>query len=365
MKKSLLGLVILGVVAVGAVVASQVDWGALQRNLPKDRDPVSLAIFYGGEKRAFLDNPRIGKIIEDRYRITLDATKAGSVEMATTLNTSGKDCIWPSNMVAVELARQSGKQVLADETIFNSPIVFYAWKEVADALVAKGAVRQGNDGFLIADVAAIGGLVADGARWKEDLGLNVYGSFKVFSTHPAKSNSGNIWSGPAGHGAERRTDAGRRRHGQSSDAPDRPAYFAAMGHMEASSGDIFENFLKQGMGARPIIVGYENQLIEFLLENAQYADLIRDKIRPIYPEPTIFASHPLISLTSSCGRLAEALRDPDVQQIAWADHGFRTGLLGVENDPADMDVAALPDKIDLVVPMPPAAVMTRIIDAVR
>lgn len=90
----------------------------------------------------------------------------------------------------------------------------------------------------------------------------------------------------------------------------------------ASSGDIFENFLKQGMGARPIIVGYENQMIEFLVENAQYADLIRQKIRTIYPEPTIFASHPLISLKPECKRLVEALQDPEVQHIARRDHGF-------------------------------------------
>ncbi len=363
MRKSLLGLMILGVVGVGAVVASQIDWGAVQRNLPKDRDPVSLAIFYGGEKRALLDNPAVSKIIEDRYRITLDATKAGSVEMATTLNTAGKDCIWPSNMVAVELARQSGKQVLADETIFNSPIVFYAWKEVADALIAKGIVRQRKDGFLIADVAAIGGLVAEGARWKEDLGLNVYGSFKIFSTHPAKSNSGNIWSGLLATALNRGETPAQV--DMADLMPRIEAYFAAMGHMEASSGDIFENFLKQGMGARPIIVGYENQLVEFLVENAQYADLIRDKIRPIYPEPTIFASHPLISLTSACGRLAEALRDPEIQEIAWSGHGFRTGLLGVENNPTDINAATLPERVDLVVPMPPAAVMARIIDAVN
>ena len=143
------------------------------------------------------------------------------------------------------------------------------------------------------------------------------------------------------------------------------AYFAAMGHMEASSGDIFENFLKQGMGARPIIVGYENQLVEFLNENANFADLIRSKIRVIYPEPTIFASHPLISLSPVCDRLQEALVDPDLQAIAWAQHGFRTGLIGVENDPAEIKAASLPETVSLVVPMPAAGVMQQVIATVR
>ena len=142
-------------------------------------------------------------------------------------------------------------------------------------------------------------------------------------------------------------------------------YFDAMGHMEASSGDIFENFLKQGMGARPIIVGYENQLVEFLTVNASYADLIRSRIRVIYPEPTVFASHPLISLTPACARLAEALKDPALQEIAWAEHGFRTGLIGVENDPESLTVATLPATVDLVVPMPSADVMEKIIAALE
>lgn len=362
MRRSLLGLMILGAVAAAAVAATVVDWSALTR-ATASRTPVQLSIFYGGEKRALLGNAEVARIIRDRYKIELDAIKAGSVEMATTLDTTGKDCIWPSNMVAVEMARLAGKPVLGDETIFNSPIVFYAWDAVADALVDQGAVQRRADGFLAADVSKLGALIRDGARWQEDLGLNVFGPFKVFSTHPAKSNSGNIWAGLL---------ATVLNDGETPVAADLPillpkveAYFAAMGHMEASSGDIFENFLKQGMGARPIIIGYENQLIEFLIENAGYAEQIQQKIRVIYPEPTIFASHPLISLREDCKRLVEALQDPDVQRIAWAEHGFRTGLLGIENDPADIAVATLPERVDLVIPMPSAAVMTEVVAAVR
>lgn len=362
MNRTLLGLIILLVVAGGAVGISFLDLSGLTRAVER-REPVDVSIFYGGEKSALLKNPRVTDILEHRYRINLNPTKAGSVEMVTTLDTTGRDCLWPSNMVAVELARDSGKPVLGDETIFNSPIVFYAWAEVAEALQAAGVVTARNDGFLAADVQKMVALIENGSRWKEDLGLNVYGPFKVFSTHPAKSNSGNIWAGllatALNDGATpTEADLGAL-------LPLVSEYFAAMGHMEASSGDIFENFLKQGMGSRPIIVGYENQMVEFLNENAEYAELIRSRIRVLYPEPTIFASHPLIALTPACKRLSEALVDPDIQAIAWADHGFRTGLIGVENDPADIKAATLPDTVSLVVPMPAAKVMVGIIDAVE
>lgn len=362
MNRTVLGLVVLLGVAGVAVGLSYVDLSGLSRQIER-REPVTVSMFYGGEKSALLANPKVKTILEDHYRITLDAARAGSIEMATTLDVTGRDCLWPSTQVAVELARDAGRKVVADATIFNSPIVFYAWGDVADALIAKGLVVKRNDGFLTADVAGIAGLIETGARWKEDLGLNIYGPFRIFSTDPAKSNSGNIWSGLLAivfNGGVPPTEATLPAL-----LPRLTAYFDAMGYMEASSGDIFENFLKQGMGARPIIVGYENQLVEFLGENATYADLIRQKIRVIYPEPTVFASHPLISLTPACARLSEALQDPELQAIAWADHGFRTGLIGVENDPADIAVATLPGTVDLVVPMPTARVMEAIITAVQ
>jgi len=362
MNRTVLGLLILGFIAAVAVAVSQLDLGEFTRQIER-RDRVAVSIYYGGEKSALLANPKVQEIIEDRYKITLTATRAGSVEQTTTLDYTGRDCLWPSNEVAVELARDAGRPVIGAATIFNSPIVFYAWAEVADAMIAKGMVTQRNDDMLTADITKIAAAVDSGARWKEDLGLNIYGPFRIFSTHPAKSNSGNVWSGLLAIVFNNGTPPNISQI----DAilPRITAYFDAMGHMEASSGDIFENFLKQGMGARPIIVGYENQLVEFLTVNAAYSDLIKSRIRVIYPEPTVFASHPLISLTPACARLAEALQDPELQQIAWAEHGFRTGLIGVENDPADLKAATLPATIDLIVPMPPAAVMERIIKAVE
>ena len=360
MKRAALGLGLLAIVALVALGVSLLDPATLTRTAARER--VTVSILFGGEKSALLANESVQRILSNRYRIDLDATKAGSVEMATTLDVTGKDCLWPSNMVAVELARSAGRRVLGYETIFNSPIVFYAWDDVAEALERAGAVRQ-QAGTWTANVDAIGALITEGARWQEDLGVAVYGPFRVLSTHPAKSNSGNIWAGLLAtvfNDGKTPTEDDLQ-----SLLPRIEAYFSAQGHMESSSGDIFENFLKQGMGARPIIVGYENQMVEFLIENAEFADLIRDRIRVIYPEPTIFASHPLIALTDACDRLEEALTDAELQDIAWASHGFRTGLIGVENDPGQITVATLPETVGLVAPMPTAKVMQAVIDAVR
>lgn len=359
--KKVLGIVILLAVAAGVIIATQVDWSKLQRATPVKQDWAEVSIFYGGEKSRFLDNPATRKTLE-RYKVRLNAAKAGSIEMVTQLPTDGKACLWPSNQIAVELARQSGKPVTGDSNIFNSAMVFYAWKPVTEAFIKAGVAQRADD-IIIVDTARLITLVQQQKRWKEDLGLDVYGTMKIFSTDPRRSNSGNMWAGLL---------ANMLNDGKVVSAADLatvlPAvqgYFQAMGHMEHSSGDIFENFLKQGMGARPVIVGYENQLVEFIIEHEEYRDLIRDKIDILYPTPTVFASHPLISLNSACKRLEEALQDQDLQQLAWKEHGFRSGLLGVNNSPEVLNVGGIPETVNQVMPLPDAAVMKQIIDSLQ
>ena len=56
-----------------------------------------------------------------------------------------------------------------------------------------------------------------------------------------------------------------------------------------------------------------------------------------------------------------ALQDPEIQPLASEKHGFRSGMLGVQNDPKLLKVAGIPPSIENVMPMPTARVMDRII----
>jgi hypothetical protein len=55
-----------------------------------------------------------------------------------------------------------------------------------------------------------------------------------------------------------------------------------------------------------VVAYYENQLVEFSLQNRQALDLIRDQLRIIYPKPTVRASHPLIAITDAGAQLIKA-----------------------------------------------------------
>ncbi len=202
-------------------------------------------------------------------------------------------------------------------------------------------------------------MVSEGTPWRE-LGLQqLYGRMNIITTDPTRSNSGNQFAGLLANmlnGGEVVDDAHLARV-----LPGIKRFFARQGYMLESSGDLFSQFLQQGVGSFPIIAGYEAQLVEFGLENPQYGDLLHREVITLYPQPTLWSSHPLIALTPNGEKLLTALRDPEIQRLAWEKHGFRSGMIGVQNDPKVLRAAGIPPSIENVIPMPTAGVMERII----
>ena len=90
---------------------------------------------------------------------------------------------------------------------------------------------------------------------------------------------------------------------------------------------------------------------------------MQQRIRTLYPVPTVWSSHPIIALNDRGKALIEAMKDDDLQRIAWEQQGFRSGLMGVQNDPSALPVVGIPQSIDAVIPMPSADVMESIINA--
>lgn len=357
MKKS--QLIGLAMVALVIVVAAAVRLLGPQQLFQTAPDKVTVTIYVGGEKSKFLANPKVVARL-DALGVVVNASKAGSIEMATTLDVSGKDAIWPSNQVASEMFRKRGT-ALAEENVFNSPLVFYAYDVVADALLKQGIVEKRKESYYLVDCDRLNDLIMKGTKWS-DVGLpQLYGKVSIFSTDPTRSNSGNMFAGYLANLLNGGEVVGR-------DAlpkvlPKLTRYFGRMGFMEASSADLFENFLKTGVGSKPIIVGYESQLVEFALANEAYQPLIKAKIRTLYPVPTIWSSHPIIALTPKGKRLIEAMKDPVIQKLAWEEHGFRSGVMGVQNDPKLLSVTGIPETIESVIGMPSADTMTGIIEA--
>lgn len=312
----------------------------------------------GSEKIAFLQSEKVQELLAGQG-LKVAVKKAGSVEMVQE-SSSDDDFLWPASQINVESFKNSasGTRLQQSADIFNSPIVLYSWDIVTEALIKAGIVQHKEGVNYIVDLPKLLELVKAKKQWKE-IGLaQLYGSIIIRTTDPSKSNSGNMFAAltanTLNNGEVVATDT------VDNVLPQVKDLYARLGYMEQSSSDLFEKFLQQGVGAYPMIVGYENQLVEYSLLHKEHIELLKAKVRILYPVPTVWASHPLIALSENGKKLFAALKEPKIQKLAWEQHGFRSGLMGVENDPSVLEVIGLPKSIDAVMPMPSAAVMSKI-----
>ena len=357
MNRVVIGIVLLLVIVGGVIALDRIGFDSFTRT--KRPDAISVKFLVGGEKSEFIRNPKVVKILKDRYGITMDGRKAGSIEMVTNKPDADIDALWPSNEIAMELYQHRFGQPAEDDLVFNSPIVFYTWRPIADAFAKSGLVKVAGGTHYTIDTQKLIALIQAGSDWKS-LGVEeLWGNATIQSTDPTRSNSGNMFSGLLANmlaGGKVATVAD-----VDSNAKAIQSFFKQMGYMESSSGDIFRKYLDTGIGAKPIIVGYENQLIEFYIANERYRDLIEKEVVTLYPLPTFWASHPIIALNDKGKRFAKALLDEDIQSLAWSEHGFRSGLKDRVTDTDAVAIKGLAPTVTSVMPMPNASVMERII----
>ena len=319
---------------------------------------VTLHGYVGGEKIGLLEDTEVESILKSKYRLALDYSKAGSLDMVTADHT-GQDFLFPSSQTALEYYQQQYGSPVKSEIIFNTPLVLYSHRAVVQALVANGMVREENGSYYM-DMNELAAALENGTKWSE-LGVSaLYGAFGVNTTDPAKSNSGNMFAGLLAN-----VLCGGVADAQSVDAvlPRLQRIFQSLGYMETSSADLFEQFLKTGMGAKPLVAGYESQLLEFAVENPDDWAKISDDIVMLYPTPTVWSTHIYIALDEAGKAAVDALLDADVQRLAWEKHGFRTGVSGTATDVTHFHVPGILAEVTQVVPMPSYAAMDKIIGA--
>ncbi|MGI6172444.1 MAG: hypothetical protein ACOYI8_00925 [Christensenellales bacterium] len=319
---------------------------------------VEITGYIGGEKIGLVDDPTVKKILLDKKGLTLDYQKAGSLDMIR-LDHAGRDYLWPSSQTALELYEKTFGKPPKSEIVFNTPIVLYTRQMVADALVQAGYVTE-KDGEHFLDMKAFLPVLEKGERW-ENLGLPLYGAVLVSTTNPTKSNSGNMFAGLLAN----MINDGNVVTLDTVDAviPRLKALIERLGYMETSSADIFSQFLKTGVGARPLVAGYESQLLEFANTNPKDYEQIKDDIVLLYPVPTVWSSHVYIALSENGKIGLEALLMPEIQTLAWEKHGFRTGINAANMDVSNIPVQGIAPVISQIIQMPDSQVMEKLIKA--
>jgi len=79
----------------------------------------------------------------------------------------------------------------------------------------------------------------------------------------------------------------------------------------------------------------------------------------MYPEPTgVERARSVVALTDAAVPLVDAMKDPEIQKIAWERQWVQGGCRWQELSP--QGIAGVPQSIDQVVPMPRYSVMRSI-----
>jgi len=316
----------------------------------------------GSEKSSFLENEQVKAILKKKYGIVVDYVRAGSIEMVSEETKADIDFLWPSSQVALEIFKiKQDDKIVRSENVFNSPIVIYSWDIIVNALLKTGIVKKEMSTYYITDMPGMLKMIREGKKWS-DIGISqLYGKISITTTDPTKSNSGNMFAGLV---------ANVLKGGDVIVAADLPQvlpevkeFFARQGFMQSTSGVLFEQFLKTGVGQYPLMGGYESQVVEFSRMHQDFWPKVKNQIKILYPVPTVWSEHPLIIVNKKASVLVDALKDEDIQKIAWEQHGFRTGLMGVQNDPKILLADGVPASVTRIIPMPRAAVMEKIIEA--
>ena len=219
------------------------------------------------------------------------------------------------------------------------------WRyQVTDALIKAGIVKLENGAYYIVETRKLIELMDVGTSWGK-LGLDqLHGKILAYSTDPGMSSSGQLFSALLADSLTGVDVSDAKKLNAA--LPVVKRFFDKQGLMRESSKDLFEEFLSRGMGTKQLVIGYEAQLVEYNIENPQAMASRQNAVRTLYPRPTVWSAHPLIALTGNAKRLIAALKDPQIQSIAWRKHGFRSAT-GATNDPKIAGVPGIPATIDI------------------
>ena len=225
--------------------------------------------------------------------------------------------------------------VIAGSLTLNTPIVIYSWKEVVNAFINEGIVTLEDNVYYITDMNKLIDYILNNKKWS-DVGLNeLYGNINIASTDPVSSSPGatyyglllSILSGGQIEDATLEDNLARLKQ-----------FYQKSGYMNNTPADLFERYLKTGMGGEPIIVDYEKSIIDFANSNPTGFNQVKNDIVILYPMPTIWNSHCFMAFTENGKKLYEAFMDKEIEQIAWEKYGFRTGITGGTYDVSKLGI---------------------------
>ena len=343
MKKKIIGIVIfvLLILTIVGIKLFNNSKEAENGGIP-DSELTTVYVATGGGKEDFLADEDVVKIMREKYKLNVvyDSWSNGKLIVNSLVREDGTkyDVMFSSDQRFYDyykLAPNKEKgeadryQVLQGGLTLNTPIVIYSWGEVVDALVKENIVTEQEGVYYITDMQKLMQYILEGKKWS-DIGLTkLYGNINIASTDPVTSSPGATYYGLL---LSILCESQVNDTSVDTNLPKLKDFYIKSGYMNNTPADLFERYLKTGMGGEPMIVDYEKSIIDFANSNPDGFEQVKNNIRVLYPTPTIWNSHCIASFTENGNQFYKALDDPEIQKIAWERYGFRTGITGGSYD---------------------------------
>lgn len=342
-------LVILVLIIIGIKFFSTNGESIVESNLK------TVYVATGGGKENFLADEEVNKIMKKKYRLNViyDSWSNGKLIKNPLVREDGTkyDVMFCSDQRFYDyykLAPDTTKGESARYTVqkggltLNTPIVIYSWDTVVDALIEQKIVTEKDGVYYITDMPKLISYILEGKKWK-DIGVDMlYGSINIDSTDPVTSSPGATYYGLL---LSIMCDGEITDEAVAENLPKLKEFYTKSGYMNNTPADLFELYLKTGVGGKPMIVDYEKSVIDFANSNPDGWEQVKDKMRILYPTPTIWNSHCIASFDEAGDEYYEAYEDKEIQQIAWSKYGFRTGVTGGNYDVTQVNVKGIPQSI--------------------
>lgn len=357
----------IGIAILAAIAGGLLVWWMFIRDDPDDPntnpipDPITVVGYGGNIKVPFLENPEVVAILKNRYGLTVEVEASDTQRMLCDISVDGVDFLWAGDQSQIQTYEECRNRSDFYRNIVLTPEVIYSWTDSTNALIDVGVVRLGDDGVYRVDMIALLEVIESEQSWN-DLGFqNRPSKIIVKTTDPNESTSGQLFSGLVSN----TMNCMEVVNTSTVDAilPGIHTYFGRLGFMPTASLELFRLYVSTGEGSHPLVALLESQSVEFVLSNPELVQEVQDEIRILYPEPTVWLTNPMIGLTDGGRRLAEAMLDPEIQQLGWQTNGFRPSVPGVQIDLSVLPIPGVPEEIDSVIDVPSNQIMDRVLEA--
>ena len=291
-----------------------------------------------------LSNNKVRDILKDKYKVSVKETYYSDNELIKKELLTNNKKIYngiifgdkkyldyyktPAN---ISLGEKERDTVKTNYSFLTTPLVIYTWDSILNVLVEKGIVSEVSGTYYITNMNDFLELISGNNKWS-DIGLNIEGNINVETESLKPYNSAaafyellllSISNG----------DLSENNLNQV--LSDFNEIYSKKNFLSSSDSDLFDLFLRLGINSKPMIAGYESEIIKFSNEYPDVYATLKDKVKILYPASTIMSSYPIATLDDD-GALVKSFDDKEIQEIILKEYGLR-----VDNGTVNYDVSTL------------------------